>query len=104
MMAESDPDAPIVSTVERASFARALSGALAERGAIALIGAVEDGRAHLCFARPKGKGPAMNELLKEALPILSGKGGGSPDFAQGSGDPARLEEALAAARTKAGPA
>jgi len=101
MAAESDPDAPIVATVERASFARALSGALAERGAIALIGAVEDGRAHLCFARPKGKGPAMNELLKEALPILSGKGGGSPDFAQGSGDPARLEEALAAARARA---
>jgi len=104
MVAESDPDTPIVSTVERASFARALSGALADRGAIALIGAVEDGRAHLCFARPKGKGPAMNELLKEALPILAGKGGGSPDFAQGSGDPARLEEALAAARAKAGSA
>jgi len=89
-----------VATVDRASFARAFSGALAEQGAIALIGAVEDGRAHLCFARPKGKGPAMNELLKEVLVVLSGKGGGSPDFAQGSGDPARLEEALSAARAK----
>ena len=91
---------PIVAKVERASFARVLSGAIAERGAIALLGAVEDGRAHLCFARPKGAGPAMNELLKDALSILSGKGGGSPDFAQGSGDPARLDEALAAARAK----
>ncbi|TMA21240.1 MAG: phosphoesterase [Deltaproteobacteria bacterium] len=100
MVVESDPDAPIVATVDRASFARAFSGALAEQGAIALIGAVEDGRAHLCFARPKGKGPAMNELLKEVLVVLSGKGGGSPDFAQGSGDPARLEEALSAARAK----
>ena len=91
---------PIVAKVERASFARVLSGAIAERGAIALLGAVEDGRAHLCFARPKGAGPAMNELLKDALSILSGKGGGSPDFAQGSGDPARLDEALAATRAK----
>jgi alanyl-tRNA synthetase len=95
---------PIVAKVERASFARILSGAIAERGTIALLGAVEDGRAHLCFARPKGTGPAMNELLKDALSILSGKGGGSPDFAQGSGDPARLDEALAAARAKISPA
>jgi alanyl-tRNA synthetase len=94
---------PIVAKVERASFARALSGAIAERGAIALLAAVEDGRAHLCFARPKGTGPAMNEVLKEALSILSGKGGGSPDYAQGSGDPARLDEALAAAKAKIGP-
>jgi alanyl-tRNA synthetase len=91
---------PVVAKVERASFARVLSSAIAERGAIALIAAVEDGRAHLCFARPKGSGPAMNEVLKEALAVLSGKGGGSPDFAQGSGDPARLDEALAAAKAK----
>jgi len=93
---------PVVAKVERASFARVLSSAIAERGAIALVAAVEDGRAHLCFARPKGNGPAMNELLKEALAVLSGKGGGSPDFAQGSGEPARLEEALAAAKAKLG--
>jgi alanyl-tRNA synthetase len=100
IVSESDPDFPIVAKVERASFARALSGAIAERGAIALLGAVEDGRAHLCFARPKGRGPAMNEVLKEALSLLSGKGGGSADFAQGSGDPARLDEALSAAKAK----
>src|SRR5256885_999657 len=100
MVQQSDARAPIVATVDRASFARALSGAIAERGAIALIGAVEDGRAHICFARPKGKGPAMNEVLKDALAIFSGKGGGSADFAQGSGDPARLQAALAAARAR----
>src|SRR6266851_5704048 len=92
---------PAVARVERASLARALAGALAERGAIALIAAVEDGRAHLCFARPRGApGPGMNELIKESLQILGGKGGGSPDFAQGSGEPARLDEALAAARAR----
>ena len=94
------PAAPVVAKVERASFARALSSAIADRGAIALVAAIEDGRAHLCFARPKGKGPAMNDLLREALALLSGKGGGSPDFAQGSGDPLRLDEALEAAKAK----
>jgi len=90
---------PVVARVERASLARALAGAIAERGAIGLIAAIEEGRAHLCFARPKGApGPGMNEVLKGALEVLGGKGGGSADFAQGSGDPQRLDEALAAAR------
>ena len=42
----------------------------------------------------------MNEVLKGALEVLGGKGGGSPDFAQGSGEPTRLDEALAAARVR----
>jgi alanyl-tRNA synthetase len=86
---------PAVAKVDRASLARALAAAVAERGAVALIAAVEDGRAHLCFARPRGPdGPAMNQLLKDALQIIGGKGGGSAEFAQGSGDPAHLDEAL----------
>ncbi len=92
---------PVVTKVDRASLARALAGALAERGCVALVGAVEDGRAHLCFARPRGaSGPPMNDLLKEAVHMLGGKGGGSPEFAQGSGDPPRLDEALAAAQAR----
>ena len=92
---------PLVVKVERASFARSLAGALAERGAVALVAAVEDGRAHLCFARPKGAAaPAMNDLLREVLQVIGGKGGGSADFAQGSGEPARLDEALAAASAR----
>jgi alanyl-tRNA synthetase len=91
---------PVLAKVERASFARSLAFAIAERGAVALVAAVEDGRAHLCFARPKGIGPSMSDLLKEALQIVSGKGGGSPELAQGSGEPARLDEALAAARAR----
>ena len=90
---------PVVAKVERASLARAIAAAVAERGAIALIAAVEDGRAHLCFARPRGPdGPAMNQLLKQSLQIIAGKGGGSTEFAQGSGDPAQLDEALRIAR------
>jgi len=92
---------PVVAKVERSSLMRAVAAAVAERGATALIAAVEDGRAHLCFARPRGAtGPGMNELLRDALQLLSGKGGGNADFAQGSGDPARVDEALAAARVR----
>jgi len=92
---------PVVEKVERASLARAVAAAVAERGAIALVGAVEDGRAHLCFARPRGAaGRGMNDLLEVALAVLGGKGGGSADFAQGSGPPDRLDEALAAARAR----
>jgi alanyl-tRNA synthetase len=92
---------PVVTKVDRASLARALAGALAERGSVGLVAAVEDGRGHLCFARPRGAGgPAMNDLLKQVLAILDGKGGGSPEFAQGSGDPSRIDEALEAARAR----
>jgi alanyl-tRNA synthetase len=92
---------PVVAKVERASLARAVAAAAAERGATALVGAVEDGRAHLCFARPRGApGRGMNDVLKAALEVLGGKGGGNADFAQGSGPPDRLDEALSAARTR----
>jgi alanyl-tRNA synthetase len=92
---------PAVAKVERASLARAVAAALAERGATALVGAIEDGRAHLCFARPRGAaGRGMNEALRAALDVLGGKGGGNADFAQGSGPPERLDEALSAARAR----
>ena len=92
---------PVVAKLDRdASFARAVAQAIAALGGTALLGVIEDGRAHLVFARPKGApGPAMGALLKESLALLSGKGGGGPDFAQGSGDPARMEDALAHAAT-----
>jgi alanyl-tRNA synthetase len=72
--------------------------AVASEGGTALLGAVEEGRAHLVFARPKGAGgPAMGSLLKEALATVGGKGGGGPDFAQGSGAPEKLDQALSEA-------
>ena len=90
---------PIVAKVGRgAAFARAVAQRLAEEGRTALLAAVEDGRAHLVFARPKGaQGPPMGALLREALALLGGKGGGGPDFAQGSGAPEKLDDALALA-------
>jgi alanyl-tRNA synthetase len=42
----------------------------------------------------------MNDLLRDAVALLGGKGGGNADLAQGSGDPARVDEALSAARAR----
>jgi len=88
---------PVVAKLGRgAAFARAVAQAISGSGGTALLAAVEDGRAHLVFARPKGAaGPPMGTLLKEALEILGGKGGGGPDFAQGSGAPEKVDDALA---------
>jgi len=93
---------PVVAKLGRgAAFARAVAQSLAQDGATALLAAVEDGRAHLVFARPKGsKGPVMGDLLKDALTVLGGKGGGGPDFAQGSGAPEKVDDALSRAAHK----
>jgi alanyl-tRNA synthetase len=65
---------------------------------VALLGGVEGERANLCFARARGPGAPLGEVLREAAAMLGGKGGGSPDLAQGSGPSIdRLEEALSAA-------
>ena len=96
----------VVKKLDRgAAYARAVAQAVAAGGGIALLGAVEDGRAHLVFARPKGAQSApMGALLKEALALLDGKGGGGADFAQGSGPRAeKLDEALQLAAQKARP-
>jgi alanyl-tRNA synthetase len=93
------PSGPVVALLQRpASFARGVASALSASGRIALVAAVDGGRAQLCFARPKGPGPALNERLKVALALLGGKGGGAPDHAQGSGDAAKVQEALEQAR------
>ena len=67
------------------SYLKAVGAALVDRGLTALLGAVEDGRAHVYFSRPGGDGPRMDALLKEAAQRLGGKGGGNPQVAQGSG-------------------
>jgi alanyl-tRNA synthetase len=78
------------------AFLRAVAAALAAAGRVAVLGAREGGRAHLCFARPRGNGPSAGDAVRLAAERLGGKGGGSPDLAQGSGpDESRLGEALA---------
>jgi alanyl-tRNA synthetase len=82
-----------------AGYAKAVAAALSGLGRIALVGAVEEGRAHLAFARPRGPGPHLGEAVRAAAARLGGKGGGAPDAAQGSGPDASalgaaLDEAL----------
>ncbi|MBI5069237.1 MAG: alanyl-tRNA editing protein [Deltaproteobacteria bacterium] len=103
------PDGPVVAEVTvpagpAAGWLRALASALAARGRVAVLGAREGDRAQLCFARPRGPGPSAGEALRAAAAHLGGKGGGSPDLAQGSGAAAGLAEALAlgAARMRQG--
>jgi alanyl-tRNA synthetase len=86
-----------------AGFLRATAQALVARGRTALLAGRGEGRAFLCFARPKGPGPDLGALLREAAAALGGKGGGAPDLAQGSGtEVEKLAEVLAAARAKIG--
>jgi alanyl-tRNA synthetase len=100
-LAAAKPEGPVVATFPGgAGFARLVAAALVGRGRIALVAGIEDARAHLVFSRPKGEGPALNALLQEALAVLGGKGGGSPDHAQGSGELPRLDEALSAAAAR----
>jgi alanyl-tRNA synthetase len=84
-----------------AGWLRGVAQGLAVRGRTALLGAVEDGRGYLCFARPAGAGPAMGELLREAVKLLGGKGGGAAELAQGAGPEAgAIEAALDAAAAR----
>ncbi|GAC1607068.1 MAG: DHHA1 domain-containing protein [Myxococcales bacterium] len=97
-LAATQPAGPVMASFPGgAGFARAVAAALVRLGRVALVAGVEEGKAHLVFSRPKGAGPALNAVLQEALALVGGKGGGSPEHAQGSGEPARLAEALAAA-------
>ena len=63
---------------------RAVAQALAGLGRTAFLGAAGEPGAHLCFARPRGSGPHLGEVLRGAAQAAGGKGGGAPDLAQGS--------------------
>lgn len=80
---------------------RALAQKLAEQPArVILLGSVADGRAHLVFARSDdAKGTDMGALLRSAVDAVDGRGGGSPEVAQGGGPKTEgLSDALAIAK------
>ena len=88
LAAAAPPPAPVMAELSpplgSPAGLRALAQALAARGRTAFLGAVEGGRAHLCFARPRGPGPHLGEVLRRVAEEGGGKGGGAPDLAQGS--------------------
>jgi alanyl-tRNA synthetase len=86
-----------------AVFLRSVAQALAAHGKVGYLAAVEDGRAYLAFGRPKeAAGPHMGERLRAATAALGGKGGGAPDFAQGSGTAAADLHAVLAKAAEGG--
>jgi alanyl-tRNA synthetase len=61
---------------------------------VALLGSRSD-KAHVVFAQAEGLGHDIPALLRKALVLLEGRGGGKGNVAQGAGDRAeRLPEAL----------
>jgi alanyl-tRNA synthetase len=69
----------------------------ARPGIVALLGVRAD-KAQLIFARAADLTVDVNALLKTAVAVVGGRGGGTPTLAQGGGpEVARLEEALAVA-------
>jgi alanyl-tRNA synthetase len=73
---------------------------VAEPERVALLGAKADGRAHLVFGRsPDVERLDMATLLRQTVSKVEGRGGGSPQLAQGGGPRMDgLEEALEKAR------
>lgn len=86
-----------------ATLLRELALQIAAAGAVALLGGIEGGRAHLVFAQPSGAGLDVPGLLKLALPHVAGRGGGRGDVAQGGGEATDgLDAGLDAATRSAG--
>jgi alanyl-tRNA synthetase len=78
---------------------RAAATALtAKPGRIVLLGSIEGGRAHLVFGCSEAVDADMGALLKDAAPLVEGRGGGSARLAQGGGP---RTEGLKAALEKA---
>jgi alanyl-tRNA synthetase len=68
---------------------------------IVVIGSIDDGRVSLVVAVTKDLVPGVHagNLVKELAPVIGGRGGGRPDFAEAGGNqPDRVSGALAQAR------
>jgi alanyl-tRNA synthetase len=70
---------------------------------VVVLGGAEGGKVALVVLASKGaveRGLSAAEIVREAAPVVGGGGGGRDDMAQAGGkDPAKLEQALATARS-----
>ena len=78
---------------DMAALKDAASAIIREPNRIALLAAGTGEKCSLLFARSDDVDIHMGKLLADAVKPLGGKGGGRPDFAQGSGPIAALEAA-----------
>jgi alanyl-tRNA synthetase len=85
-VAASVTESVYVAQLEDAALLPELAKIFAARpGQIAILGAITESRAMLAVACGAGANAKAGELLKLGLPFIDGRGGGKPDFAQGSG-------------------
>ena len=90
----------VVSVLPAAALQKTAQEIVAEPGRVALLAAT-DGGVRLLFARSPDVRLDMGALLREVIPMVGGRGGGKPDFAQGGGTEAgKVPDCLAAARAK----
>jgi len=90
----------IVSILPAAALQKTAQEMATQPKTIALLGSTEGG-VRLVFARSADVTADMGALLKDVIPIIGGRGGGKPDFAQGGGtDAAKVKECLDTAKAK----
>jgi alanyl-tRNA synthetase len=84
------------SVIDHPDAARALGTALAGNpDVVGLLGFAVEGRPRLLFVAGEGVPVDLGAVIREVSPVLGGKGGGRPGWAEAGGqDPARLPEAL----------
>lgn len=58
---------------------------------VVLLTMEKNGKLAVLLRANKKAGIPCNDILKETLPLIGGRGGGRPDMAQGSGEPGNLE-------------
>lgn len=85
----------VVRAVVESDLQRLASTLCRQPGVIALLGSRQEAKAGLLFMRSAGVQADMNQVLRQVLPLIEGRGGGRPDRAQGGGSRVEgLEEAL----------
>jgi alanyl-tRNA synthetase len=90
----------IASILPAAALQKTAQEMASQPGTVALLGAT-DGGVRLVFARSADVGIDVGALLREVIPMVGGRGGGKPDFAQGGGtDASKVRECLEAAKAK----
>jgi alanyl-tRNA synthetase len=89
----------IAAVLPAAALQKTAQEMAAQPGTVALLGSTDQVR--LVFARSPDVKVDVGALLREVIPMVGGKGGGKPDFAQGGGaDANKVKECLEAAKAK----